>query len=689
MKKRLPCFLGFFLVLESLLFSGFIDHSAYAQSNKLPHPAGKHRGAITSLLKDGQGRLLSAGEDGFLGIWDSEAAISRFQISTIGLGSMVLRPGKTQIAVVESDGLSAYRISAWDYVKKERLFTLRVFDAISFINYSAAGSFIIISINGQAGIRCIDSETGEMYETPVNFPNGISFAATSRSEKVMISYSSLGTLSYWDLETGIELRHFEAPPNISSPVLFGNNCYIGGFDSDGIIILDAVTGSVLARDSSIDGSIIVDNPGIFELYSTGANSIDPQGAVHFFCLTSASLLLKLQITPAGSFSTLNRIAIPSGITETRSAASLGEDTIILGNNDGNIWLWNENVVRLLYGSSPEFILDIAISSEAIGFISESGMLGYLPLDYSLLKNGDELKLEDLSTLANTGAYTHIIADPSTPPGPDGSAFLLWQDSRSTPIVRTLLGTPFEAGGSQLFLEKLPLRYPLRSAAIFGSSILFLNNQGTVSLLNRSTGNLSFSFTAAGSQDAAFIDPETIIIGRSAVTGNTPFLIVNTKTGETVPLPYPAMLGFKVYRGSSGTIYAAAINRNSEGIQTSLLQLKASTLSRQGSSLSLEKITEYEGEDVSFFITESSGSPVSNIGGGNAIMYKKTVPLERSSGLPRKAADGGKYLITLDGDGNICWHDSKSGKLLAVLALYLDHWALEINGNMVSGPAAPL
>ena len=654
---------------------------SFAQSGEIQAAEGRYRKAIRSLLKDEQGRFLSAGEDGFLGIWNSEAAIERFQLSRFALGSMVLRPGKTEISFVESDEFGSYRISAWNYETKKNLFSLRFMDSVSFLNYSAEGNFLIAGLDGQTGIIFVDPDTGVIFGPLAELPDGIAFAATSRSERTMISYSSQGAISYWDLETGNELYRFEAPPYIRSLVLFGNNCFMGGFDPGGLLILDAATGTVLARDNSINGSIFIDDP----------EHIDAQGAAQLFCLSSAgssagftSTILRMEIRPSGRLNTLGRIAIPPGIPEISSVASAGMDNFILGSANGSVWLWNGGLARLLYSKNPEQILDIAASSEAIGFVSADGMAGFLPLDYSLLKNSDELKLEDVSVPSGSGAYSHISADPSAPMGTGKSWFLLWQNNRSIPILRALHSPPLAAAGSRDLLDKLPLNYPIRAVSIFGNSILCLNSQGTVSVLKAEDGSLSFTYSAAGAQDAVFIDSNTIFIGRSAVTGNTPFLTVNSLTGETVPLAYPAMLGLRVHRGSGGAIYGAVVNRIAGEIQTSIVKLNTSN-----PSLS-EKLAEYNGEDSAFFLAESGGIPVSNLGSGAASLYGQTrtasgnQALERSAGLPQKAVDGGGRIIVLDGEGNICWHDNRTGNLLAVFSLYQAYWTLETEGASISG-----
>jgi hypothetical protein len=249
------------------------------------------------------------------------------------------------------------------------------------------------------------------------------------------------------------------------------------------------------------------------------------------------------------------------------------------------------------------------------------------------------------------------------------------------------GSPEKGSDSEAFLDKLSFRFPLRSVSILKNKILFLDSVGSLRIINRDTGELSFSYSSIGSQDASFIDEENIIIGRSAVSGNTPFLKVNIATGETVPLAYPADIGARVYRGSGGGIYGAAVVRNGTDPQTSMVALNASNPSQS------RPLMEYSGEDTLFSVAEAGGVLASNLGGGQAAIYRTRGNtgessairlMERSPGLTRKILDGGRWFILLDTEGNLAWHDPGTGRIAAVLKFYENEWTLERDGNLIRG-----
>jgi hypothetical protein len=63
-----------------LVFTLVCAPFSFAQSQGGASPTmlpGKHRGAVTALLRDEAGRIFSAGEDGFVGIWNSRAVEER------------------------------------------------------------------------------------------------------------------------------------------------------------------------------------------------------------------------------------------------------------------------------------------------------------------------------------------------------------------------------------------------------------------------------------------------------------------------------------------------------------------------------------------------------------------------------------------------------------------------------------
>jgi len=368
----------------AFVFALSLISTVHAQSGYGSLP-GKHSGAVTALLRDANGRIISAGEDGFLEIWNHSAAEERFQVSRYGIKFMAARPGRPEAAVVESDGFCVNSVSAWNYETKKRLFTLRFRDSVSCVNYSAAGNFLIISRSG--GTVLLDPETGDVLKSP-ELPPSASLVLTGPSERTMVFYRPSGVLSYWNLETENETQRFDVPSNIQNPVLFGNNCFLAGFDSGGLLVLDAVTGSVIAREPAIrQGNIFIENAE----------------SSRFYCVSDigrSCTIYLMEINLSAFLTTVTKRVFFIG--EVNRGISAGGDNILLGTRLGDLWLVGGDETRVLETQNQEIILDIALSSSDIALLCENGTIVYLPLDYSTLEEGSSLIVE---TTGGNQVYT--------------------------------------------------------------------------------------------------------------------------------------------------------------------------------------------------------------------------------------------------------------------------------------------
>jgi WD40 repeat protein len=613
---------------------------------------GRHRGPVNVLIHSGD-EILSGGEDGFLEIWNIRTAKAeeRFQLSSGGIKAMALRPEKPELCVIESDELGLYRISAWNYRNRENIFTLRFRDPVNFVTYSAQGNFIIAARTGKTGLVFIHPETGGVLKSPEALIGNAAFAATGKSERSMIVYAANGELSYWDLESGNKTNSFETPLNLSSPVMFGNNRYLAGIDSRGLVVVDAVSGDTLGRDSSVPRDSL--------LYA-------PDGGMDFYCLVQGGAspgVYRFGIDRSGRLNSRNRIGLPP-LSAGASAFFAGE-AIVIGTNNGEVLLLDGNGrIRPLDVKPQMRITETAVSGGVLAFLTENNGIGFIPLDYYRINGGEALTLEKNSGFSRISPFRD---------GKDGEEkFLFWQtgNTLTAPEIRS-------AGGiSRSLVLKEPLfRFPLRSVETNSGKILFLDTSGALSLVtigDDSAASLLFSFSSIGSMDADFANDNNVILGRSAVLGSSPFLIVNTVTGETVPIPYPSQAGVMVFRGASGGVYGAVVDQNSEGVKTSILRLNISNPSRP------EPLVEYQGEDTRFSLAEASGLPASSLGGEGASIYTPTgiLKFDRTPGLPLKIESAGDCFIVLDEEGNICWHESGTGKALAIFRIYPNEWMLQ-------------
>jgi hypothetical protein len=569
--------------------------------------------------------------------------------------------------------MGLYRVSVWNYVEKRNLFTLRFSDPLLFVSYSASGSFIIVSRSARSVLAFIQSETGELLQSPEDLAVTVSLAATGKSERTMVTYSPAGTLSYWALETGSEIRRFSVPANLSSPVLFGNSSLLAALAENELVILDAVSGNEILRER------VINHLALFPSENEGREFLGLSEG------NAVTELLLYRITNTARLEIAARRIIPRSLAVNAAIGGISLYTAILGASDGRLYFLpaQGNPIPAAV-SALTAVQEGAVSNGVLAFIATGGLSGFIPLDFSEFSAGFPIRL------ARETPFTRVTSEPAFSRGGAGR-FLYWQDSRagSIPVLKTV--SPDYSGGSsypeyreqsQTQLRHLSIRPPASSVSILGSLALFMNTAGNVQVISLDSQTVEFSYTSAGSLDAAFLDGQNIILARGAADGNSPFLKINIVTGETVPLRYPASAGVKISRVSGGSLYGTVIAGSGRDSKTVVLFLDTDDGARSPG------VIEYPGEDLDFSLAEEGGIIASDLGGDGAALHsgQELVRFERAGGLPRRILSGGGFFVIIDSEGNIAWHDGKTGRLAALLRIYPDAWVLEIKDRPpLSGP----
>ncbi|MFP3041933.1 WD40 repeat domain-containing protein [Treponema primitia] len=659
-KKR-----GYYQAGLFILTTLFIAQFAYSQSSgRNVDPAtlaAGHSGVVSVVAFDPvRNYILSAGMDGFLGIWNvrTNSAVDRFQVSPYAVRSMIQRPGKSQVALLESDGVGVYRISTWDYGLKRNLFTLRFRDPVTFINYSAGGNFLMVARSARSGVVFIHPETGEVLDSPPDQTGTIAFSATGRSERTMMTYASSGQITYWELNTGRSIQDSVAPANLTSPIIFGNNRYLSGIDSNGLIVLDAVTGREIARDRHVaKGKLFpVSSSDLLEFMYLGTLDNSTNGSI---------TLTHYTITTQGTLEGKNRTTF-SRMPLISSGVTIAAGAVALGTVDGGVWMFevNDREPRAMGRVKLTQVSSVAISGDSLAFMTEDKHLSIIPVDYQSLMDRDTITLEDAR------GNTQISGDSAMGFGAPGR-FLFWQtdNTRTYPILVTGAGTRER---TDIILGRLALRHSLRSVSLLGNQALFVDSAGSITVLSTDTGSSKFTYAATDPLDISFLDSENIIIGHSDLSQTSPFLVVNTVTEETVPFIYPSTVGAKLYRSADGAVYGGVVEGSSNSATTALLLLNTEHPADS------TRLVEYKGEDTSFIIAQSGQSVASTIGGNGPTLHSNRgfIPFERGPSLPINLIGSERYFIVLGRDGSISWHNPATGSLLARLRLLETEWILE-------------
>jgi len=623
-----------------------------------------HRGNITSLLHKGN-TVISAGEDGFIVIWNvsQRTVSSRFQLTTYRIQSVVSHPQKDEICIIESGGLNNYRISAWNYSNRRRLFSVYSAQPVGFINYSAGGSFIIASgLNGSA-LSMLDSVTGRIISAAEIPAGNVSFAITGRSERNMLVYQSehdeyperagyTGKILYYDIVSHEVTGSFHAPGNLSNPVIFGSNRFLAGVNSDGLLLVDAASGDIFDTVANVERNALLcqTDDGFYCLRQRGTTATFNQYSVD----RNARLVSRQQLS----------LSLDSGSV----SAIAHNGSVVFASSLGNIlFLDRQNTLLAAAHQFQTRITEIAAGDQNIAFLTENGDLGFIPVDYRLIQRSSSF------TLTQKGDYTRIT--PVSVSGED--RFILWQ-SESTRNAPQLLQANHPEQRELAFLRG---RFPMLSISVLNNRLLVLDTGGNISI--RSTESLSspnaqsradFTFSSVGAIDSSLINNDYFVVSRSVINNNSPFIYVNIRTSETVPVSYPAQAGLTVFPGSHG-VFAQAIERDNDGVKTTVVSLPpvSSAGSRTGAAV---RIFEYRGEASHLSIAESGGNIAAVCDSEGAVIFANSaINMERTNGLPVKLLGNERFFISLDSEGNIAWHDNRTGRILAAFSLNGNRWTL--------------
>jgi len=669
-----------FLFQLALLFF-FIAPFIYSFNN-----SGSHKKDITSLIHNGD-TIISAGEDGFIVIWDVQlkSAIDRFQLTPYKIQSMIKHPSRAEICIIETSGDNNI-ISVWNYKFKYKLFSKQSTEPVTYINYSAAGNYIIAAGFNGSYLTLLNSGTGEVSATPEIPEAAVTFAMTGKSEKNMLLYqpeylfqsehenfSGLygGQLIYYDLSASSITQSFRSNGYLQNPVIFGNGRFLAGIQNENgnkgnLLITDVVTGTLLSS------------------YDVDRNALLCSSEDGFYCLTHEKgtwLLFKFIVNNRRNLVISQKLSLSFEREDIINSIAYNGD-VVLAQNGAITGLDRNNEVVPFVFYFQTLITEIAAGKNNIALLTANGDYLLLPLDYRLLKDGQTLKLKNKSDFSR---ITSVILPPIISQLSD--YFILWQSENTQNVPQVVQSSIPDYEDNLKFLIG---RYPIRSISSGNGKFLVLDTAGNSHLYNTdiiTKGSPSyvnhvpvdFSFTSIGTLDSTLIDSENFLLCRSVIRGSTPFLFINSKTGETVPISIPAQAGLTAFTGKSGKVYAVALEQENFKTKTTVINL---------TTVSSVKLYEFPGEDVNLSIAESGERTAIACGSDGANIYgKEIVSFDRTEGLPVKLLGCDDFFLCLDSEGSISWHDNKTGRMLALFKLYEDKWTLS-NGREISGDILP-
>ena len=567
--------------------------------------------------------FFAAGKDGFITRFSyGTMRPETWQVSMMPIKRIAAHPKKTVIAVYETDGFSIHKISLWDWQTKKQLYAKRFTSSVLSLSWSAQGTYLFIGTASTEGITVLDANGNikKVYPRP---PGIVLLAATGPSEKSIVTYGETGRLVYADIAKKSILTQYETEDRLESPELIKNYTQIIGYKNGNVIVVKAASGEVLehypARSALFAGKITDSLPVWIE-----------QGDVQ----QTWHLCQGDKQSPPFS------LPHPASVTAARHV----DTAVVIGTDDGRLYRLTQN-------------------SDASITLTELNIDTSIPVV--------DICTKDSKIYMLSGSTLYAASSPADKPEPViqsvsgerctvyGNGFLFWSAEKNAPLYYA------EEGQTPTILYRP--RERLNSVSVYNDTIAAVRAFSGLVLLDGKSGKQLFTYQAAGLQDAVQVDDTFVLITKS--TGGIirqPILLINIKTGETIPLNMDGDIAFSVQANHKVKHTFSCFRlkmENSE--QTDLMTMKIDTTHPARSTFTAA--LSYTDEDLQASLYDDGYAVVTTLGKNQLTYYDKqrrsTRQLPRDYALSRKALMTDTYIVSMNYDGSVSWFNRRTMQLL--------------------------
>lgn len=603
----------------------------YIEKDKLRSAKVVHKfsGGVTEIMNSGTLPIFfAAGKDGFVTRYSyPKFEPDTWQLSSMPIQKIAVHPKGKLIAVYETNGFSIHQVSLWDWATKKAVFSKRLSDSVVSLSWSANGTYLFIGNRSTDGITVLDTK-GIVQNIYQEAPGIVFLAATSASEKNIVTYGESGRLVYTDISKKKKIKEFRTENKLESPNLIKNFTRIIGYKDNNVYVIDAVTGKTISQHSAryaLFASKIQDSVPIW---------IERTRRKNEWCIRQGDASSKGFYVPENS-----------KITAARHI----KNHMIIGTQDGSIYMLGLND-----DSSVELERPLTYSSSKVDAITSDGSVLYILKDGTIYaQDSPKEKPYAIAEGFKANKFTFY-----------SNGFLLWSDAKKgasvshysldTKAVRKII-TPKET---------------IISLSVYKNFFLYVESFSGVSIVNFDTGKKEFVYNAPGIQSAVQVDDSTIVIAKSSIgRAQSPVFIINTLTEETGPIAIEGNLAFSLEQNSSRpNNLVCFLVGNLPSTKTELLTIGLNRMNLIDSTF--KAVLSYKEEDVDAFL-ESSGSDIlTNLGKTSLVHYSSSSNqarrLPRSYGFPKDALILKKFFVSLNFGDTLSWYDRKTGALLQTI-----------------------
>ncbi|MGL1892127.1 MAG: hypothetical protein OCD02_10910 [Spirochaetaceae bacterium] len=587
--------------------------------------------------------FFSLSEDGTLVIKKStDKKISRrFFLTNSNITQFVLSNKNNQLAIVESDNSTTFRLTVWDWKKEKKLYSINLTEFPMSIGFTGGGNYIFVTSISSKPIKIYNARSGAPT-TNLNKTNTfIDYVYVGSSETYAFLYSSSGKLDIRSFRDSKLNRSVVTEKNLTNISVTPDKKYFVAQKNNTIYIIVRNTGIVYAKKEISDLSYFTQNSFTGDLICYINNrykksiSILQIVAGDFFESSSTDILVKNPI----------------------DKMCFANNSIIYTDIKGNLIkydLWSKE--------SSIFLNNDIIDIQDITIINDTALLSTNDKIYSFKSPFFSDKIKNTRRLLN---FTIEQFD-SPIKNPVGSinynkSLIIWNDS----IARLDLET-----GETIFNHMLTSE--IVDVKILENQMICLDKNGYIKIINLITNDVTFTFKSPGFTSISFYDNNEIIGGINSSLGGS-LMTVDTITKETQPIKTSLDVVFEIVQSKKSYIVYLLGTKKLNGNNITRF-IEYNLLTKQERIL-LKQDTE---ELYSSFEIDNNGNIYTNLSSKSLIKInsqtRKIKPFETTTNQTKNILfeNGGIFTINENKSLSI-WNPSTGKKLIDFYLFKDDEW----------------
>lgn len=632
--------------------------------------SGHSDGALCIVKDTRKGFIFSGGKDGNILIWREEGfePVAKLQVSFSSVRKIAIHPKLSQLALIESDG-SRYSLSAWDWEKRTKLFSLVLSELPLIFQYSPQGTFLLASKTDWKSLLFFDSANGRPLPY---FSSGfgiVSFLFLSSTENTLVSYTpSTGTFIYWNLKQGTRKQTVPSQPEMRNLTLY-NERYAVGTLGDDLVMVDLVTGEITASYECKDLEKILTNEKTGEILTFGGESKNK-------IIQTWKFRQPLSISEKGTLYP----RIEKRIAPDTADLLLGKGRVFLAGKDLSAVDFTTWETKVLAEANLSPISDVLPEGNVLHLVTSKNIFR-MTSDFFISPFGQTIpkaSFLDVSRTSNPFESAAFLAKPS----PDLA--YLWKRGEDLGEVLSLdLETGKPVGRLTAFTQ------PLVSLVATKENLYSLEKNGSIKIFSLKYFTKFFEYASAGFQSFAPLGSFGILAGQDSTEAlKQPLVSINPATGETVAIRHPSVfLFFRIdFDAKKEKIYLLGLRKSENGKTETVLQ---SVPAGNFDTFTILSAVDSYDLDADLHIDESS-TVFTTLGGGAIRSWNGTrwLNFESNGNHPMKMASQAGKLYAVNRDGSLSVWDKSTGKLIGDICIFNDgNWlAYGPSGNFLTSLA---